>query len=176
MLVLEPQAFRDSRGLFAETWRTDRHAEAGIPGPFVQDNVSISARGVLRGLHYQREPHAQGKLVTCLSGEVYDVAVDIRVGSPTFGRWTGATLSGETMRQIWIPPGFAHGFVVTSENAVVSYKVTSLYAPEAEGGIAWNDPEIGIRWPVGKPIVSAKDAAYPRLKEIAREGLQKFPR
>ncbi len=174
VLLLEPRVFRDARGRFAETWRADRYAEAGIPGPFVQDNVSVSGRGVLRGLHFQRPPHEQGKLVTCLEGEVYDVAVDIRAGSPTFGRWTGTTLSSETSRQIFIPPGFAHGFVVTSERAIVSYKVTSLYAPEAEGGILWSDPDLGIRWPVVTPVLSAKDAAYPRLREIAREALPKF--
>ena len=165
VLVIEPQIFGDSRGFFLETWNLARYREAGLPEAFVQDNVSRSSRGVLRGLHFQ-EPKAQGKLVTVLDGEVFDVAVDIRVGSPTFGKTAGETLSGESKRQIYIPPGFAHGFCVLSATAIFTYKCTESYAPEAEGGIIWNDPDLGIDWPALEPTLSAKDGKYPRLRDI----------
>ena len=165
VLIIEPQIFGDSRGFFLETWNRARYREAGLPEVFVQDNVSRSGRGVLRGLHFQ-EPKAQGKLVTVLDGEVFDVAVDIRVGSPTFGKSASETLSGETKRQIYIPPGFAHGFCVLSASAIFTYKCTESYAPEAEGGIIWNDPDLGIEWPALEPTLSAKDGKYPRLRDL----------
>ena len=166
VLILEPKVFGDARGFFMETWNRSRYAEAGLPGEFVQDNVSCSRHGGLRGLHYQR-PRAQGKLVHVLEGEVFDVAVDVRVGSPTFGRWVGATLSAQNRRQLWIPPGFAHGFCVTGETALFCYKCTELYAPEHEGSILWNDPAIGIAWPLEHPTLSAKDAAAPPLAAVS---------
>ena len=166
VLILEPKVFGDARGFFMETWNRSRYAEAGLPGEFVQDNVSYSRHGVLRGLHYQ-SPRAHGKLVHVLEGEVFDVAVDVRVGSPTFGRWAGATLSAQNRRQLWIPPGFAHGFCVTGETALFCYKCTELYAPEHEGSILWNDPAIGIAWPLEHPTLSAKDAAAPPLAAVS---------
>jgi dTDP-4-dehydrorhamnose 3,5-epimerase len=152
--------FGDERGFFFESFN-DKVFMAAVGGPvaFVQDNHSRSSRGVLRGLHYQLPPHAQGKLVRVVRGEVFDVAVDIRAGSPTFGRWVGEVLSEQNKRQLWIPPGFAHGFVTLSETADFLYKTTDFYAPQAERCIAWNDPAISIRWPYeGTPLVSAKDA------------------
>jgi dTDP-4-dehydrorhamnose 3,5-epimerase len=167
VVIIEPQVFGDQRGFFLETWSQMRYAEAGLPSAFVQDNVSLSARGVLRGLHFQN-PKTQGKLVTVLQGEVYDVAVDIRLGSPHFGRWAGVLLSGENHRQLYIPPGFAHGFCVTSETALFMYKCTDFYSPEAERGVMWNDPDLGIRWPVERPTLSAKDSHYQKLRDIDR--------
>ncbi len=175
VLVVEPRVFGDERGYFLETFQARRYAQAGIPGPFVQDNLSFSRRGVLRGLHYQH-PHGQGKLVWVLQGEVFDVAVDIRRGSPTFGRWVGVWLSAENKRQLWIPPGFAHGFCVVSETALFTYKCTDYYAPEAEGTVRWDDPELGIAWPVSDPIVSPKDAAGLRLREIPAQRLPPYRR
>lgn len=166
VLIFETRVFRDERGYFLESWNRERHAGSGVPEVFVQDNLSSSAKGVLRGLHYQH-PRGQGKLVMVLQGEVWDVAVDIRVGSPHFGRWVGATLSSENHRQLYIPPGFAHGFVVTGENALFSYKCTDYYQPRHEGSIAWDDPAIGIEWPITSPILSAKDRDAPRLEAIA---------
>jgi dTDP-4-dehydrorhamnose 3,5-epimerase len=152
--------FGDERGFFFESFNDKLFTQAvGAPVAFVQDNHSRSSRGVLRGLHYQLPPHAQGKLVRVVQGEVFDVAVDIRAGSPTFGRWVGEVLSEQNKRQLWIPPGFAHGFVTLSETADFLYKTTDFYAPQAERCIAWNDPAISIRWPYeGTPLVSAKDA------------------
>jgi dTDP-4-dehydrorhamnose 3,5-epimerase len=174
VVVLEPQIFGDSRGYFLETWNQARYRDAGLPEVFVQDNVSKSARGVLRGLHFQ-EPKAQGKLVTVLEGEVFDVAVDIRVGSPTFGRAVAVTLSGENKRQIYVPPGFAHGFSVLRDATLLMYKCTELYAPEVEGGIIWNDPDLDIRWPLAEPpTLSGKDAKYPRLRDIDEGRLPVF--
>jgi dTDP-4-dehydrorhamnose 3,5-epimerase len=164
VLVLEPRVFSDDRGFFLETFHVTRYAAAGIPTEFPQDNLSRSVRGTLRGLHFQ-EPHGQGKLVQVIRGAVFDVAVDIRRGSPTFGRWIGVELSDAAPRQMWIPPGFAHGFCVTSESADFHYKCTTLYAPEAERSIRWDDPQIGIVWPVREPILSKKDAAAPTLAE-----------
>lgn len=173
VLVFEPKVFGDARGFFMEGWNARRYAEAGLPQRFVQDNLSRSARGVLRGLHFQN-PNPQGKLVSVLAGEVFDVAVDIRVGSPTFGRWTGVTLSADNKRQLYVPPDFAHGFVVTSENALFSYKCTDYYDASAEGSIIWNDPDIGIEWPVETPTLSEKDLAAPTLTGTPREALPHF--
>jgi dTDP-4-dehydrorhamnose 3,5-epimerase len=170
VVVIDPQIFGDSRGYFCESWNLERYRDAGLPERFVQDNLSKSSRGVLRGLHFQ-EPRAQGKLVTVLEGEVFDVAVDIRVGSPQFGKAMSMTLSGETKRQVYIPPGFAHGFCVVSESALFMYKCTESYVPEAEGGVIWNDPDLAIRWPVQQPTLSAKDAKYPRLRDLDRARL-----
>ena len=164
VLLIEPTVFGDSRGYFMETWHAERFAAAGIDLPFVQDNLSRSARGVLRGLHYQ-EPQPQGKLVRCARGALFDVAVDVRVGSPNFGRWFGAELTEENHQMLWVPPGFAHGFCALSEVADLSYKCTAFYDGAADRAIAWNDPDIGIAWPVTTPTLSAKDAAAPRLKD-----------
>jgi dTDP-4-dehydrorhamnose 3,5-epimerase len=165
VLIVEPKVFGDERGFFLETFHAKRYAEAGIPGPFVQDNYSRSVKGTLRGLHFQ-EPQSQGKLVQVVAGAVYDVAVDVRRGSPTFGKWVGGELSAENKRQFWIPPGFAHGFCVLSEFADFQYKCTALYAPEHERAILWNDPDLAIAWPLsGAPRLSSKDAAAPRLKD-----------
>lgn len=165
MLRLEPRRFVDERGYFFESYNERRYREAGIEGPFVQDNVSVSSRGVLRGLHYQW-PHPQGKLVGVLEGEVWDVVVDLRRGSTTFGRWVGEWLSGENGVQLYVPAGFAHGFVVTSERAVFSYKCTEYYHPEAEHTLLWNDPEVGIEWPVVDPILSEKDRTGVNLEGV----------
>jgi len=165
VLLIEPKVFGDDRGYFFESFRLDRYHASGVPYAFVQDNVSRSRRGVLRGLHLQ-EPKGQGKLVSVALGEVFDVAVDVRVGSPNFGRWTGAYLSEKSKNQLWIPPGFAHGFVVTSEEAIFTYKCTEYYRPEAELTVRWNDPAIGIEWPVSHPSLSAKDLAAPMLAEL----------
>jgi dTDP-4-dehydrorhamnose 3,5-epimerase len=173
VLLLRPRRFADARGHFLETWRRDRYAEAGIGADFAQDNASYSRRGVLRGLHFQ-QPHGQGKLVSVLLGEVWDVAVDVRAGSPTFGRWVGYTLSADNARQLWIPPGFAHGFVVTSPEAVFSYKCTDVYHPEAELTVRWDDPDVAVAWPVQPALVAEKDAAAPRLGEIPADRLPRY--
>jgi len=162
--LIEPKLFRDPRGFFMETYKYSDFAQQGITEYFVQDNFSRSMRGVLRGLHYQKDPHAQGKLVQCLKGSIFDVAVDIRKGSPTFGRWVSAMLSGENNCMLYVPPAFAHGFVVLSESADVMYKCTKEYAQESDRGIIWNDPDINITWPVQDPLVSEKDAKHPLLK------------
>ena len=173
VLLVEPDRFGDARGYFLETWRQERYQAAGIRLPFVQDNLSRSARGILRGLHLQH-PNDQGKLVYVLEGEVFDVAVDVRVGSPTFGKWTGATLSSADHRQLWIPPGFAHGFCVTSETALFAYKCTAPYSAADEVGVLWNDPALGIPWPVAEPRLSGKDAALPRLAAIDQARLPRY--
>ncbi|MHC4432252.1 MAG: dTDP-4-dehydrorhamnose 3,5-epimerase [Planctomycetota bacterium] len=173
LLVVEPDVFADKRGFFLETWSATRYEQAGIPGPFVQDNASFSVKGILRGLHFQH-PQSQGKLVQVLSGEVVDVAVDIRVGSPTFGQWVSEVLSGANHRQMYVPPGFAHGYCVTSETALFAYKCNDFYNPATEGGIVWNDPDLGIDWPVHEPILSPKDAGHPRLKDIPQDRLPTF--
>lgn len=165
VVLIEPKVFQDGRGFFMETYKFSDFAAFGITERFVQDNHSRSLRGVIRGLHYQNPPKAQGKLVRVVAGEIFDVAVDIRRGSPTYGKWVGERLSSENKRMLYIPPGFAHGFCVLSREAEVVYKVTEEYAPEHEAGVIWNDPNIGIRWPVADPIISEKDAAFPRLKE-----------
>jgi len=172
-VVIEPKVFGDDRGFFMETWNLDRYIEAGIPGPFVQDNLSFSSKGVLRGLHFQ-DPNAQGKLVYVLQGEVFDVAVDIRIGSPTFGKWASVTLSAENKRQFYIPAGFAHGFCVTSENALFAYKCTDIYNPQAEGSVLWNDPDLGIDWPTQTPELSAKDAEGIPLADFPEDRLPRF--
>jgi dTDP-4-dehydrorhamnose 3,5-epimerase len=163
VILVEPRPFTDDRGLFLETYKKSEFTANGIPLPFIQDNRSRSVRGVLRGLHYQIHPKAQGKLVMALTGRIFDVAVDIRMGSPTYGQWVGLTLSAENMRILYIPVGFAHGFCVISGKADVLYKVTEEYAPEEDRGILWNDPDIGIDWPIAAPILSPKDAQLPAL-------------
>jgi len=173
VLMVEPEVFGDGRGLFFETYRAQRYAEAGIPASFVQDNVSLSERGVLRGLHLQN-PNPQGKLIYVLEGEVFDVAVDVRVGSPTFARWTGTVLSGENKLQLYVPEGFAHGYCVLSETALFAYKCTDVYTPASELSIIWNDPAIGIEWPVDGPLLSPRDAAAPRLGDIDPGGLPRY--
>lgn len=172
-LIIEPRVFGDTRGFFMESWNKARYAEAGIALDFVQDNLSFSQRGVLRGLHFQN-PNAQGKLVQVLQGEVFDVAVDIRVGSPTFGQWDSVVLSAENRRQFYVPPGFAHGFCVTSSTALFTYKCTDLYNPAAEGSVLWNDPDLAIPWPVDAPELSAKDRAGIRLRDFPRDRLPRF--
>jgi dTDP-4-dehydrorhamnose 3,5-epimerase len=173
VLILEPRVFGDQRGYFLETWRSTRYQEAGIRGPFVQDNISFSGKGILRGLHFQY-PQSQGKLVQVLSGEAFDVAVDVRVGSATFGQWVSERLSEANHRQMYIPSGFAHGYCVTSEGALFSYKCTDFYNPATEIGIIWNDPELNIDWPISEPILSPKDAGYPRLKDLPADKLPHF--
>lgn len=173
VLIVEPKVFGDARGYFMESFQAERYAAAGIAGPFVQDNLSFSRRGILRGLHLQN-PRPQGKLVQVLQGEVFDVAVDVRVGSPTFGQWEGVILSAENARQYYVPPGFAHGFVVTSETALFAYKCTDYYMPQSEISLLWNDGDIGIEWPVTEPQLSAKDAAGVRLADIDPARLPKF--
>lgn len=173
VLIIEPAVHGDARGFFMETYQQQRYAEAGLPDRFVQDNLSRSRRGVLRGLHFQI-PNPQGKLVSVLEGEVYDVALDIRRGSPTFGQWVGVVLSGDNKRQIYVPPGLAHGFVVTSETAVFAYKCTDYYNPKSEGTVLWNDPDLGIDWPIVEPTLAAKDLAGVRLKDLAPERLVPF--
>ena len=161
VLIIEPKVFGDERGFFMESFNQRAFDEAvGHPVTFVQDNHSHSARGVLRGLHYQRPPHAQGKLVRVVAGSVFDVAVDIRAGSATYGRWVGVEMNESNHRMLWLPPGMAHGFLVTSEHADFLYKTTDYYAPHAEGCIRWNDPRIGIHWPLCgiDPQLSSKDA------------------
>lgn len=170
VLIVEPRVFADERGCFLETWNAERYAALGIPGPFVQDNVSVSKRGVVRGLHYQN-PNAQGKLVSVLHGAVYDVAVDLREGAPTFGEWVGVELSAGDGRQVWIPEGFAHGFQALCDGAVFSYKCTAPYSPADERGLRWDDPALGIEWPLDEPVVSPKDVAAPRLAEVPLDHL-----
>ncbi|MBN2524973.1 MAG: dTDP-4-dehydrorhamnose 3,5-epimerase [Deltaproteobacteria bacterium] len=167
VVIIEPKVFGDHRGFFMESYSYERYADAGIAEQFVQDNVSYSAKGVLRGLHFQN-PGAQGKLVHVLQGEVFDVAVDIRVGSPTFGQWVGVTLSGENKRQFYVPPDFAHGFVVTSDTALFAYKCTAYYSPQSEGSVRFDDPQIGIDWPVKAPLLAEKDANAPTLKQMPK--------
>ncbi len=169
-VVIEPAVFGDDRGFFFETWNAARFGELGLPTKFVQSNVSSSAKGVLRGLHYQW-PRPQGKLVSVLEGEVYDVAVDIRQGSPTFGRWEAVVLSAENKRQFWIPEGFAHGFAVLSERAIFSYLCTEVYLREFDAAVRWNDAELAVDWPVSAPSLSPKDEQAPFLKDIAGDRL-----
>ena len=175
IVVLEPAVYGDERGFFMEAWNKQRYGSLGVPLDFVQDNLSYSAKGVLRGLHFQN-PNAQGKLISVLQGEVFDVAVDVRVGSPTFGEWVGVTLSAQSKRQLYIPEGFAHGFLVTSEAALFSYKCTDYYNPEREHSLLWNDPGLGIDWPLKSPVLSKKDSSAPRLAEIPTEKLPRYDR
>ena len=170
VLIFEPKAFGDPRGFFMETWSRNRYTDAGLAVDFVQDNVSSSTKGVLRGLHFQY-PQPQGKLVQVLRGEVLDVAVDIRVGSPTFGRAVTCVLSEDNHKQFYVPEGFAHGFCVLSEMALFSYKCTNYYNPKTEGGVLWNDPDLAIDWPMDEPALSEKDRICPRLKDIPKDQL-----
>ena len=170
LLLVEPNPFRDDRGFFLESFQAERYRENGIGDVFVQDNHSRSRQGVLRGLHFQiKRPQAQ--IVTVIRGRVFDVAVDLRHGSPTFGKWYGTQLSDEGPRQLYMAPGFAHGFCVLSEFADLHYKVSRLYDHADEGGLIWNDSDVGIRWPITNPVVSDRDRAYPRLRQLARERL-----
>lgn len=173
VLLIKPRVFRDHRGCFHESWRLTEYSRHGI-GPFVQDNVSVSHAGSVRGMHFQLEPHAQGKLVSVPHGRVFDVAVDLRVGSASFGKWVGVELSGENGWQLWIPVGFAHGFASLTENAVFTYKCTDYYNPDSERTVRWNDPDVGVVWPIDNPMLAAKDAAAPLLSELRRDGLPRF--
>lgn len=170
LFLIEPKIFRDDRGYFLQSWHSREYRDSGLPDVFVQDNLSRSSKGTIRGLHYQK-PFTQGKLVYVLEGEVWDVAVDLRVGSPTFAKWKGVTLSGEKHNQLYVPPGFAHGFCVTSREALFCYKCTDFYSPENEHGIAWDDPGLAIEWPVNRPVISAKDAEYPNLADVPEGSL-----
>ena len=165
VLIIEPKAFGDHRGFFLETFQVERYRDAGITLPFVQDNHSRSQRGVLRGLHFQKT-RPQGKLVSVSRGAVYDVAVDIDPASATYGQFVGVELNDDNHRQLWIPPGYAHGFCVLSEVADYQYKCTDFYFPADEGGLLWNDPDVGIPWPITEPQLSAKDANNPRLRDL----------
>lgn len=165
LLLIEPKVFGDARGFFLETWNQRLYRECGLDAQFVQDNLSFSRRGTLRGLHFQN-PTPQGKLVSVLQGEVFDVAVDIRRSSATFGRWHGVNLSGENKRQFFVPPGFAHGFLVLSETAMFHYKCTDFYSPKDELAIRWDDPVLGIQWPVKEPLLSEKDSNASLLRDL----------
>ncbi len=170
VLLITPDIFGDDRGFFFELWREERYASSGLPKKFVQDNLSLSRRGTLRGLHFQN-PHPQGKLVSVLQGEVFDVAVDVRKGSRTFGKWVGVILDGSKKQQLYVPEGFAHGFVVTSETALFHYKCTVQYRPENESVIRWNDPDLAITWPIQDPTLSKRDAEAPFLKNLSSKFL-----
>lgn len=165
VILIEPRVFADERGFFMETYHKRDFEKAGIPQVFVQDNHSRSKKNVLRGLHYQLEPMAQGKLIRCVRGTIFDIAVDIRKQSPTFGKWVGTNLSEENKLVLWVPRGFAHGYLALEGNTEVLYKTDQFYSPEHERGIIWNDPDIAIKWPVEDPIVSKKDAKFPKLKD-----------
>lgn len=174
VVIIEPRVFRDARGFFMETYHEKKYTEAGIRARFVQDNHSFSTKGILRGLHYQLR-QAQGKLIQVVTGEIYDVAVDIRRGSPTFGKWLGVTLSERNKRQIYIPPGLAHGFYVLSETTNVMYKCTDFYNAQDEYGILWSDPALKIDWPLeGAPIISPKDEKHPRLADVLPHHLPEY--
>lgn len=172
VLIIEPRVFGDARGFFMETWQQERYRQVGLPDRFVQDNLARSQRGVLRGLHFQH-PRAQGKLVQVLAGEVFDVAVDIRPDSPTFQQWAGATLTGDNKRQFWVPPGLAHGYVVLSDEALLAYKCTELYSPHDERSIRWDDPGLGIDWPLHglDPILSDRDRDALMLADMPADSL-----
>lgn len=170
VLIIEPRAFEDKRGFFMETYHQKRYEQSSISCIFVQDNLSHSVRGILRGLHYQLQ-HPQAKLVQVINGAIFDVAVDIRQGSPTFGKWTGAHISDKNRHQIFVPEGFAHGFCVLSETADVIYKCTDFYTPDDERGILWSDLSIGIDWPIADPLLSDKDSQYPCLRDVPPEHL-----
>ncbi len=169
VLLIEARVFFDERGFFLETYKRSDFEANGVPQGFVQDNFSTSKRGVLRGLHYQKEPHAQAKLVSVSSGEIYDVAVDIRKGSPTYGQWVGVNLKADQHRMLLVPEGFAHGFQALTDDVHVAYKVTCDYAPEADRGIAWNDPSLAIDWPISDPVLSEKDRKLPLLANADNE-------
>lgn len=173
VLVIQPAVYGDERGFFMESWKASSYARAGVPGPMVQSNYSRSSRGVLRGLHYQH-PRAQGKLVSVVEGSIFDVAVDIRIGSAGFGHWTGMELSAANHKQLYIPAGFAHGFCVLSDVALVHYLCTEEFAPQHDASVAWNDPDIAVEWPIEPASVSGKDAAAPLLRDIPRARLPRF--
>jgi dTDP-4-dehydrorhamnose 3,5-epimerase len=173
VLIIEPEVFNDARGHFLETYNQNRYRECGIISDFVQDNLSFSKKGTLRGLHYQY-PKGQAKLVNVAHGKVYDVTVDIRKGSPSFGKWFATHLSEENKRQLFIPAGFAHGFYAVSDYAVFTYKCSDYYAPDCEGGVLWSDPDLSIDWPVKDPLISAKDAQNPLLKDILVKNLPSY--
>ena len=173
IIIIEPDIYKDARGHFLETYQTQRYLDHGIPDRFLQDNISDSGKGVLRGLHYQLG-RPQGKLIWVVLGEVFDVVVDIRRGSPTFGKWMGMTLSSKEYQQVYVPKGFAHGFCVTSEKALLVYKCTDYYAPAEERGIRWNDPTLGIQWPIEEPILSEKDGGYPDFENVSVNDLPMF--
>jgi dTDP-4-dehydrorhamnose 3,5-epimerase len=163
VVIIEPRVFQDARGFFLETWHARRYAEAGIEAAFVQDNHSRSRKDTLRGLHFQRT-RPQGKLVRVIEGEIYDVAADVTPGSPTYGQWVGVSISADNFQQIYVPPGYAHGFCVVSEVAQVEYKCTDVYDPADEGGVMWNDPVLGITWPTHAPVLSHRDQTHPPLR------------
>jgi dTDP-4-dehydrorhamnose 3,5-epimerase len=169
LILIEPKVFEDERGFFLEAYKYSDFQAFGISEHFLQDNHSRSTKGVLRGLHYQNPPKAQGKLIRVIAGEIFDVAVDIRKGSPTYGKWVGLILSAQNKRMLYVPPGFAHGFCVLSDVAEVLYKTTEEYSPKYEAGILWNDPDIGITWPIKDPILSEKDKKWPPLREAWNE-------
>lgn len=169
-LIIEPKVLGDARGFFMETWHQARYSQHGMKAGFVQDNVSLSRRGTLRGLHFQN-PNPQAKLLQVLQGAVFDVGVDLRRSSPTFGRWHGLVLSSENHRQFYLPPGFAHGFAVLSETALFCYKCSALYSPKDERGIRWDDPDIAIQWPLQEPVLSERDAKAPRLRDLPPDQL-----
>ena len=175
VLIIESGMHGDERGLFRELYHEGKYKDAGLREDFVQDNHSSSHKGVLRGLHYQLES-PQGKLITALTGEIFDVAVDLRKGSPDFGKWVGVTLSSENGRQVYIPPGFAHGFCVLSGPADVVYKCTELYSPGDEYGVLWSDDDLNIDWPVTEPVLSGKDSGFPKLRDIKEENLPVYKR
>jgi dTDP-4-dehydrorhamnose 3,5-epimerase len=164
-VLIEPAVFADSRGYFLESYRKDQFAQNGIEEDFVQDNHSLSSKGTLRGLHFQSDPKAQGKLVSVITGAVWDVAVDLRNGSPSFGKWFGVELTGENHKMFYIPPGFAHGFITLADDTHFLYKCTNYYSPEHDGGIRWNDPDLAIKWPGDNPLTSPKDESLPFLAD-----------
>jgi len=174
LILIEPKVVGDARGFFMETWNLRKYQEAGIDAQFVQDNISVSRRGALRGLHFQN-PNPQGKLVSVLQGEVLDVVVDLRIRSTTFGQFEAVNLSSENRRQFYIPPGFAHGFAVLSETAMFHYKCTDFYSPKDEMTLRWNDPAVGIQWPIAEPVISDKDLKGLLLKDIPRDKLFDLP-
>jgi dTDP-4-dehydrorhamnose 3,5-epimerase len=173
LLIIEPDVYGDSRGYFMETWHAQRYAQAGLPEGFTQANVSRSSAGVIRGLHYQY-PEPQGKLVQVIEGRIFDVAVDIRSDSPTFRQWAGVELTAENHRQFYVPEGFAHGFCVLGKGATISYLCTRVFSAENDAAIAWNDPDIGVEWPVAPQSLSAKDLAAPRLRDVPKQQLPRL--
>ncbi len=170
VILIKPKVYKDDRGFFLETHKKEDMEKNGIKGEFVQDNHSGSERGVLRGLHFQKEPYAQAKIIRCTRGIIYDVSVDLRQNSPTFSRYLGLVLSEHNKHQLYVPKGCAHGFLVLSDVAEVEYKVDNVYAPEYEGGLIWSDPDVGVSWPLNDPILSKRDCLWPTLKNLAREG------
>ncbi len=171
VVLIEPQLFGDERGFFLEFYKRSDFVRAGIAEQFVQDNHSRSAKGVLRGLHYQKSPHAQGKLIRCLQGAIFDVAVDIRRGSPSYGKWVGWELTGENRQMLYVPPGFAHGFLTLSDSAEILYKCTDEYSPADDRGIIWNDPDFAIPGEIAAPLLSKKDTTHPRLRDADNDFL-----